>query len=45
MKEWGKCDNCGKEDVPLYDGLCIECASKRPKQGSEDAGYKRICSP
>lgn len=35
MSEWGKCDNCGKEG-PLIDGLCIECAAKSPKQGSED---------
>lgn len=29
MRDWGDCDRCGKKDVSLIDGLCIECASER----------------
>jgi len=27
--EWGQCSNCGKQNAPLYDGYCINCAVKR----------------
>lgn len=30
MKDFGQCDRCGKKDVSLFDGLCIECSQGRP---------------
>ncbi|MDD5501943.1 MAG: hypothetical protein PHH26_00580 [Candidatus Thermoplasmatota archaeon] len=39
---FGKCSECGKEDVPLYDGLCIECARKRPKDKGDFEMLKKL---
>lgn len=41
IRDFGDCDRCGKKDVPLIDGLCIECASKRKSASwtGEHYGY------
>lgn len=39
MEDWGTCSNCCREEVQLFDGYCIDCASKRHNKFSKIYGF------